>query len=78
MKGISAAKLKEGLKEVVFSLLVAGLVLGGVRMWKSQQLLPTDGTMVAPALALTGVDGAKLNLSDLRGKPVLLHFWAPW
>ena len=78
MKWISANKLKEGLKEVMLSLLVAGLVLGGVRMWKSQQLLPTDGTVVAPALALEGLRGEKVTLNDLKGKPVLLHFWAPW
>ena len=31
-----------------------------------------------PDLALTGPDGAPVTLSDLRGKVVVLHFWATW
>ena len=33
-------------------------------------------TMVAPALTLATVDGQKIRLSDLRGKTVLVNFWA--
>ena len=32
----------------------------------------------AAAFALTSFDGAKLHLSDLRGKVVVLNFWASW
>ena len=32
----------------------------------------------APDLALTTLNGASLRLSDLRGKTVLLNFWATW
>lgn len=31
-----------------------------------------------PDLALTTLDGSSLHLSDLRGKTVLLNFWATW
>ena len=32
-----------------------------------------------PAIALVAAeDGAALTLADLRGKTVLLHFWATW
>ena len=74
----SGEKLKEGMKELLFSLLIAGMVLGGIRMWKGQQLLPTDGSLPAPALSLLGVEGNRVELSEMGGKPVLLHFWAPW
>ena len=32
----------------------------------------------APAFTLVGVDGKKVSLSDYRGRPVLLNFWATW
>lgn len=32
----------------------------------------------APALAGTDVDGAKVSLADLKGKAVLVVFWATW
>ena len=33
---------------------------------------------VAPDFALKGLDGNVVRLSDLRGKPVLINFWATW
>lgn len=38
---------------------------------------PTVGS-VAPPMELTLVDGSKVNLADLRGKVVVLNFWATW
>ena len=32
----------------------------------------------APAFALTTLDGKKVSLSDYRGRPVLVNFWATW
>lgn len=31
-----------------------------------------------PDMALTAPDGQPVTLSDLRGKPVFLHFWGSW
>ena len=32
----------------------------------------------APDFTLKGLDGQEVSLSDFRGKPVLLNFWANW
>jgi peroxiredoxin len=32
----------------------------------------------APDFILPGLDGVKIKLSDLRGKPVVVNFWATW
>ena len=33
---------------------------------------------MAPAVSGTTLSGEALNLETLRGKPLLLHFWATW
>ena len=33
---------------------------------------------LAPDFLLEGLDGSELRLSDLRGQPVVLNFWATW
>jgi cytochrome c biogenesis protein CcmG/thiol:disulfide interchange protein DsbE len=32
----------------------------------------------APALRLPGLDGAQVDLAALRGRPVVVNFWATW
>lgn len=32
----------------------------------------------APALAGTTLEGARLDLSTLRGRPIVVNFWASW
>ncbi len=32
----------------------------------------------APELVVQGLDGAQIRLSELRGSPVVLNFWASW
>jgi thiol-disulfide isomerase/thioredoxin len=33
---------------------------------------------VAPAFSIRGLDGRTVRLSDLKGQPVVLDFWATW
>lgn len=32
----------------------------------------------APAFTLSGLDGSKVSLSDFKGKPLVVNFWATW
>ncbi len=41
------------------------------------QIVPLAG-QPAPAFALETLDGARLALTDLGGRPALLYFWATW
>jgi cytochrome c biogenesis protein CcmG/thiol:disulfide interchange protein DsbE len=33
---------------------------------------------IAPAFALSDLDGNPVRLADLQGRPVIVHFWASW
>ena len=33
---------------------------------------------VPPALAATSLDGRRVTLADVKGKAVLVYFWATW
>jgi peroxiredoxin len=39
---------------------------------------PPQLDSIAPDFALKGIDGRYLRLSEYRGEPVILHFWASW
>jgi len=36
------------------------------------------GTKEAPAFSLKELDGKQVSLSDFKGKPVFIVFWATW
>jgi cytochrome c biogenesis protein CcmG/thiol:disulfide interchange protein DsbE len=68
--------------------ILAGIILVGLVWLLGWSLLhkePLTGlsgiTMVnrpAPDFTLTTFDGAKISIADLRGKPVVINFWASW
>ncbi|HMH52687.1 MAG TPA: hypothetical protein VK548_20795 [Candidatus Acidoferrum sp.] len=41
------------------------------------QLVPLDG-QAPKAFALDSLDGKRVTLADLAGRPALLYFWATW
>lgn len=52
-------------------LLAAALVLGGIFVWQQ-----TKSTSQAPDVSYTLLDGSKSTTGALRGKVVLINFWA--
>lgn len=46
------------------------------RLW-DLHIVPLDAES-APAFTLTSLAGKQVSLSDFRGRPVLLYFWATW
>ena len=50
------------------------VVVFGVHLWQTRNL-PVGA---APGLQGKMLSGEKSALQDLRGKPVLVHFWATW
>jgi cytochrome oxidase Cu insertion factor (SCO1/SenC/PrrC family) len=46
--------------------------------FESMQVTPYEPPKPAPAFSLPNLDGKESHLSDLRGKVVMLFFWATW
>jgi thiol-disulfide isomerase/thioredoxin len=58
-----------------FSLVLAAQSLAAVSL--TSQTPPRQGS-VAPAFTLATLAGSPANLSDYKGRPVLINFWASW
>lgn len=81
--------MKSKRKGIVSALLLAGVLLGAVFAYR-QLVNRTNRDMpagesgassqkqTAPDMTVTDGDGKTIRLSSLRGKPVVLNFWASW
>ena len=58
----------------IIELLVVVGIIWGIRAWQQQSLI--EG--VAPEFQQKTLDGEIISLSNYRGKPVMVHFWATW
>lgn len=61
---------------LVWAVLLGLLGLIGWKMWQSGLAQVSSGP--APDFTLNTFDGQTLRLSDLRGKAVVVNFWASW
>lgn len=62
---------------VLIGLLCLFSVAQAAEMTPPQGLLKLDGRP-APTLQLSDMDGKSVNLAALKGRWVLVHFWASW
>ena len=59
------------IKEILISLFAILIISSIAYLW-----LAPSGAQQAPNITLQMLDGKKLSLSSLKGKPVLITFWA--
>ena len=46
--------------------------------WESLHIQPYEPPKPAPAFSIPDLDGKPQTLESLRGKVVILYFWATW
>jgi thiol-disulfide isomerase/thioredoxin len=63
---------------VLALVLASGLALPAFASGADDPLVPKDKRKSAPKLALRDIEGQKHQLSDLKGKAVVVNFWATW
>ncbi len=65
-------------KVVVWGGVLALLVVIGLMLNRTQRGGVAVGDKVPPDLSVTAFDGTTYRLGDLKGKVVLINFWASW
>lgn len=63
--------------------LLAGALVGvlGYTLLRPAHNATTGGPLIgkpAPAFTLESLDGSRISLASLKGRPVVLNFWASW
>jgi thiol-disulfide isomerase/thioredoxin len=54
------------------------LLVFSVPAWAADAFVPAEKREVAPKMTLSDIKGARRNLSQLKGKVVVVNFWATW
>ena len=57
---------------------VAAAAGAGVSLWRTREAAPATSNAALWALRFEQPDGGQLALGALRGRPLLLNFWATW
>jgi thiol-disulfide isomerase/thioredoxin len=63
---------------LVVAVVAAAMLYFGFHMARRSSPPPITKSGPAPDFTLQALDGKSMRLSDLRGKAVLLNFWATW
>lgn len=68
--------MAERVRGWLFDIALVLVVLFGVQWWRGRELV--DVGAEPPPLALATLDGDRVDLEALAGRPVMIHFWATW
>ena len=69
------------LTAILVIIFVLGLITTGCQSKGDLNGSPSEAPQIgkpAPGFQLPNLDGQSVSLSDFRGKPVLINFWASW
>ena len=66
------------MRQVTIQSMLLLLLSWSASAYSEQLLTPYKGPQPAPDFELVDVDGDKHRLSDYRGKPLIINFWATW
>lgn len=63
--------------KILGTIFLAMVILGCSAKAEPAEVAPRPGAL-APAFTAGLLDGGEVTLTDLRGRPVILNFWATW
>ncbi len=67
-----------GLGDIILAAYDRSITVQEARKAKLKAIDPNSGVTNAMEYTISGIDGERLDLNSLRGKVVLLDFWATW
>lgn len=85
--------MKKAVKWIIIALLLAGIIAGSFVLYNklknnynddimtkstTNQSAQSDNKNAAPDFTVFDKNGNEVSLSDYKGKPVVLNFWATW
>ena len=68
---------RKRLKKIIFELLVVMLIVIAVQMWRSKDMLETDGSITVEPVTTVSLQGETLTLFE-QPQNTLIYFFAPW
>lgn len=86
--------MKNKIKWIIIAVALVGVIAGAAVLYhvlsrdyagnnlmqnsQTQNQASEENEYAAPDFTVLGADGSEVKLSDYRGKPVVLNFWATW